>query len=298
MKKQLITALAAAAFTLPLATNATTITARADTATTAAVAAPTPNKYPQGILFPYSLLDEALSGNVDDHGNINYFQIKNDPSMAQFIDAISSADLTLFPTFNVDVTDPKTGKVTKTIIDHSAELVFWINAYNGLLIHTIAQQYPIKSIDNIKNFDTAKTHVVAGEKYSFEELREKIEKLDPRALFTLISGTKGGVLPARDAYRFTNLNANLDAAVRAFINDPNNISVNRIQNTVSVNEYFKQFNKAFILKKSRRKWGGIRYLISAYMDNGSDQRYLTNSEYELEFTVVSHELNDATHTSK
>jgi len=290
MKKSLLAALAVVAFVLPLTTNCTTLAARADGATPAAT-----HKYPQGILFPYSLLDAATNGNIDENGNINYLQIKGNASLNEFIDAVAHADVTQFPTFDVQITDPKTGRVSKTVTDHSAELVFWINAYNGCVIHTIAEQYPINSIDKIKDFDTAKTHVVAGEKYSFEELREKIQQFDPRALFTLISGTKSGVLPAKDAYRFTNLNANLDAAVRAFVNNPNNVTINRIQNQVSVNEYFKQFNDAFKPKNSRRQWGGIRYLLSAYTDRGSDQRYLTNSEYEIDFTVVKHDLNDKTH---
>jgi len=290
MKKSLLAALAVVAFVLPLTTNCMTLTARADGATPAAT-----HKYPQGILFPYSLLDAATNGNIDENGNINYLQIKGNASLNEFIDAVAHADVTQFPTFDVQITDPKTGHVSKTVTDHSAELVFWINAYNGCVIHTIAEQYPISSIDKIKDFDTAKIHVVAGEKYSFEELRKKIQQFDPRALFTLISGTKNGVLPAKDAYRFTNLNANLDAAVRAFINNPNNVTINRIQNQVSVNEYFKQFNDAFKPKNSRRQWGGIRYLLSAYTDRGSDQRYLTNSEYEIDFTVVKHDLNDKTH---
>ncbi|MEO6908998.1 MAG: DUF547 domain-containing protein [Abditibacteriaceae bacterium] len=289
MKKPLLAALVATAFVLPFTTNIA-VAAPGD-----AVAQATPIKYSQGILFPYSLLDEATRGNIDENGNINYFKIKDDPNMAQFIDAIAHADLVQFPTFNVTITDPKTGKANKTVVDHSAELVFWINAYNGSVIYTISQHYPLDSIDKIKDFDTAKTHVIAGDKYSFEELRKKIASFDQRALFTLISGTKGGVLPAKDAYRFTNLNANLDAAVRAFINDPNNITINRLQNKVTLNEYFKLFNDAFKPKNSRSQWAGIRYLISAYTDNGSDQRYLTNSEYEIEFAKVSHDLNEKTH---
>lgn len=288
MKKSLLAALVAVALVLPMTTNSTT-TARADDAAPAAT-----RKYPQGILFPYSLLDAATRGNIDDYGNINYLQIKDNKSIAQFIEAIAHADLTQFPTFEVQVTDPKTGRVTKTITDRSAELVFWINAYNGSIIHTIAQQYPISSIGKIKDFDTAKTHVIAGENYSFEDLRKKIQEFDPRALFTLISGTKGGVLPAKDAYRFTNLNANLDAAVRNFINNPNNVNINRIQNTVTLNEYFRQFDDAFKPKNDRSEWGGIRYLISAYTEKGSDQRYLTNSEYQIKFAIVNHDLNDYT----
>jgi hypothetical protein len=64
---------------------------------------------------------------------------------------------------------------------------------------------------------------------------------------------------------------------------------------VTINEYFKQFNDAFKPKNSRRQWGGSRYLLSAYTDRGSDQRYLTNSEYQIDFAIVKHDLNDKTH---
>lgn len=106
--------------------NDTTTAAYADTAAPVAK-----HKYPQGILFPYSLLDEATQGNIGDHGDINYLQIKDDTHLSQFIDAIAHADLVAFPTFEVKITDPKTGRLTKTVTDRSAELVFWINAYNG-----------------------------------------------------------------------------------------------------------------------------------------------------------------------
>lgn len=292
MKKELVAAIAVFAFVLPLTAGRPVIAAETDSATPAVT-----HKYPQGILFPYSLLDAATHGNIDDQGNINYLKIKDDKNLAQFMEAISNADLTQFPTFDVQVTDPKTGRVTKTVTDRSAELVFWINAYNGSVIYTIAQQYPIKSIDKIKNFDTEETHLIAGQKYSFENLRKKIAGFDPRALLTLISGTKGGVLPAKDAYRFTNLSANLDAAVRLFVNTPDNININRIQNTVTINDTFKLFDAAFAPKKDRRKWGGIRYLISAYVERGADQRYLTNSEYEIQFAPANHDLNDITHNN-
>lgn len=291
MKRHLLTVLLFTALALPFVASTAHAAEKADAPAKAAAE----RKYPQGILFPYSLLDAAIVGNIDQSGSVNYLELKDNASLATFIDAISKADLTQFPTFEVELKDPKTGKTKETITTHSAELVFWINAYNACIFHTIAQQYPIKSVDKIDNFDTAKTHLIAGKKYSFEELRKKIAEFDPRALFALTTGTRGGILPARNAYRYSHLNASLDAAVRLFVNYPNNVKVNRIQNTVRVNEYFKQLNDIFSPDNSRLDWAGIRYLISAYTDDGSDQRYLTNTEYQLEFIVVSNELNDNTH---
>jgi len=291
MKKQLIAAIAA----LMLALTLGTLPARADET---APQAETPHTYPQGILFPYSLLDAALAGNIDEYGNINYLKVKDDKNLANFIEAVGTADLKAFPTFDIDVTDPKTGRVTKTVTNRDAELVFWINAYNACVIHTITEHYPVKSVDKIDKFDTEKTHLIAGEKYSFAELRDKIAGFDPRALFALMSGSKGGFLPAKDAYRYSHINASLDAAVRVFVNNPNNVNVSRIQNTVHVNEYFKLINDAFkkvTKSKNSGRWAGIRYVISAYVEKGADQRYLTNGEYQLEFAIVSHELNDNTH---
>jgi hypothetical protein len=99
-------------------------TSAAVTGTTFSASSPTPpvttNNFAQGILFPYSILDKALIGNVDKSGNVDYVALKGNKNLELFLQAVATADLSHFPTFEVQP-DPKDkdGKVT---INRNAEL--------------------------------------------------------------------------------------------------------------------------------------------------------------------------------
>src|SRR4028119_2243251 len=61
----------------------------------------TANNFSQGILFPYSILDKALIGNVDKSGNVDYLALKGNKNLELFLQAVATADLSQFPTFEV-----------------------------------------------------------------------------------------------------------------------------------------------------------------------------------------------------
>lgn len=258
-----------------------------------AVAPLHPKDYPQGLLFPYSLIDTAFKGNVDLDGNVAYSNLKDNKSLENYVAAAAYADLSAFPVFDVYSTDNETGRKTKISKNHSAELVFWINTYNALMLSSIARVYPIKSIDLVKNFDTERTHRVAGKDYSFKELREKVASFgDPRALFALASGTAGGFLPSPTAIRYVELSSRLDSAVSVFVNDPRNIALNRIQNVVVVNPMLKDMDTPFA--KSRRfKWDGIRQILATYTEQRGNRSYFTTNEYRVDFGKSNRGINDS-----
>lgn len=252
-----------------------------------------PKDYPQGMLFPYSLLDNALAGNVDRSGNADYSKLQDNKYLSLFIQAIEHADLSQFPVFDVYVTDEKTGRESKTVKDHSPELVFWINAYNAFVLNDIAKAYPIKTIDEIKDFDSAKTHNVAGKNYSLKELREKIASFgDPRAMFALPSGTAGGFLPSPTAVRWSEFDARMNSAVQVFVNDPRNVRINRIQGKVTLNPVFKEVDEFFRSKHSRDKGEGIRKALAGYTNQGSNRSYFITSKYRIEYGQENRFIND------
>ncbi len=252
-----------------------------------------PKDYPQGMLFPYSLLDKALADNVDRNGNVDYSKLTDNKNLNLFIQAIEHADLSQFPTFEVYQTDEKTGRETKKVKDRSPELVFWINAYNAFILNDIAKAYPVKSIDEIKDFDTAQTHVVAGKKYSLKELREKIASFgDPRAMFALPTGTAGGFLPSPTAVRWSEFDARMNSAVRVFINDPRNVRINRIQGQVTLNPVFKEVDEFFGSKHKRNKGEGIRKALAAYTNQGSNRSYFITSKFRFDFGQDNRLIND------
>jgi hypothetical protein len=253
-----------------------------------------PKEFAQGPLFPFSLLDFALAGNVDLEGNISYTDLKNNKNLQWFLKAVATADLKQFPTFDVLETDPKTGRQSKVRKDRTSELVFWINAYNAHILNSIAEAYPVSSVDSIKNLDTAKTHVVAGQSYSLAEMRAKIVSFgDPRALFALTTGTSGGFLPAPTALRYEEFNDRLNQAVSLFVNDPRNVSINRLQNEVTVSSQLRDVSDAFKVG-GRMKYEGIRMVLAGYTQSRSDRGYFATTQFKINFKEASRMLNDRT----
>lgn len=296
------------ALTAPSA-NAQPANAQPANATSAANAQPAnapnvaqPREFLQGILFPYSLLDRALKGKVDKNGNVDYVALKGDKDLDLFLRAVATADLSKFPVLEVKplpddktaeapVKDGKDGKEAKPVLNRNAELVFWINAYNAHVLKALADAYPINGPDDIKDFDIAKTRLIAGQRWSFRDLRKKIVGFDPRALFALTNGTRGGPLLEARAYRFANLNAALEAATNIFVNDRRNVSVERIQNKVTLSDYFVEANELFTRRGDRKKLSGARSLLAAYSDKRANRSYFTTNDYRIEIKPADRSLN-------
>jgi hypothetical protein len=252
-----------------------------------------PTEFPQGVLFPYSLLDYALAGNVDPNGNVSYVNLKGNKYLLRFVRALSTADLKQFPVFDYMATDPKTGRDSIPKKDHTAELVFWINAYNAQILNTVASAYPIKSVDEIKDLDTAKTHIVAGKNYSLKEIKQKVADFnDPRAMFALTTCTAGGVLPMTSAMRTAGFDDELNAAVRTFVNDSRNVSVNRLQNVVTVSSTFQDVCTIYKVD-GRLKDDAIRTALAAYT-TGNGAGYFGSGSYKIDFKKANRALNDKT----
>ena len=259
-----------------------------------------PETFGQGVLFPVSLFDTALNERVNKEGEVNYAQLKGDENLEKFVRAVAAADVTKFPVFKaapVEEANPNaTKKEQAPQDDRSWELAFWINAYNAHFIKAIADAYPLSNVTTVKDFDKARTRVVAGQNLSFEQMRAKIAAFDPRALFALIDGTKSGPAMASQAYRWTGLSTLLDANISGFMNHPNNVQLTRIQNKVAVSEFLASVDEAFKPKGARRKWDGIRWLLTTYTQQRADRNFYAANEYEVLFTPRTYDLNNWTHS--
>ena len=244
-----------------------------------------------GVAFPYELLDVVLRRYVSPKGEMYYLKAKGDNDLDTFARAVAVADLGQFPSFPmpVDRNDPNKG----TYQDTSAELTFWINAYNGLRLKAICDLYPVSSLNQLKDFETAKTQTVAGKKYSFADLRDKIGKMDPRALFAITTGTEEGPGIPLAVFRFSRLSEQLELAAKSFVNDPNKVSTpDRLANKVQVSPYLKEVDPYFAGKSSRRKFGGIREVLGTYSASSVSRNYFVTGEYTINFTLINPKLNE------
>lgn len=294
MKKRIfLLPLAAALVATGVAANAQATPQAGTVITTAPVAAalPDPNNLTQGILFPYWILDRAFQGHLNRSGEVDYSALKGDPYLDIFVKGVAVADVSQFPVLPLPpLPDDKDAKPRQS---RAPEMVFWINAYNANVLKTVADAFPINNIGEIKDFDTAKTHRIAGQNYSFRELRQKIAGFDPRALFALTDGTKGGPLLAPAAYRLSGINDLLEIAVSNFVRDPRNVQVDRLKNTVYVNDFAKQANDAFAPdNKNDRKMTGVRNILAAYSDTRGGRNFLNTNDYKIELRSADRSIND------
>lgn len=245
-----------------------------------------------GVAFPYELLDGVLKRYVDKRGDIYYLKAKGDNDLDIFARAVAIVDLKQFPVFSspVSLTDPAKG----TVPDRTAELAFWINAYNGLRIKAIADRYPDLSTRVFKTLDTTKNQTVAGRAYSFAELRQKIGAMDPRALFALMSGTKDGPSAPIGAFRFFGLNRQLDQSVQVFVSDLNKVAApDRLTNSVEVSPFLAEVDAYFKPNKSsRRKSEGVRRVLSTYSARNGSRSYFATNEYTINFSLANSKLNE------
>lgn len=243
------------------------------------------------IAFPYELLDGYLHRYVDKKGNVYYLKAKGDNDLDTFVRAVAVADVSNFPVFSnpVDPNDPTKG----VMADNSAELTFYINAYNGLRLKTIADLYPRVSGSDLDSLDKVKNLTIAMRQTSFFELREKIGKTDPRALFALMSGTEDGPSAPFTVYRFSRLGQQLNAAVKGFVNDPTKVSPpDRLANKVEVSPYLAEVEPFFKPSRSRRKNAGVREVLSTFTSSSASKGYFTTSEYSVNFSQGNSKLND------
>jgi len=119
-------------------------------------------------------------------------------------------------------------------LDRDHQLAFWINLYNALTVHTVAQAYPVQSIRDI---DISPGFLadgpwgkeltsVEGEPLTLNDIEHRIIRPlwgDPRIHYALNCASIGCPNLERRGFRAVDLDAMLDAAARNFVNSPRGV---------------------------------------------------------------------------
>ena len=243
-------------------------------------------KLGQGVAFPYEILSRVLAKGVNKNGEVNYGFIKGDNDLDVFVRAVGLAQMDNFPVFkNKDENG-------KEVLDQRQPLAFYINAYNALFLQAVTAAYPVSNVSDIADLNTKK-RLVAGEQISLDELRKKIVALDPRAIFVLMDGTRNGPRALQSAVLGYNLNIDLNAAIKAFVDDPTRVAPpSRIDNEVTVSPWLQSVDAYFKGNSARRKGDGIRALLAGYTSNGASQRYFGAGAYTIRYLPAQKGLNE------
>ena len=125
----------------------------------------------------------------------------------------------------------------------------WINTYNLLVIHTVIQNYPLKSPLDVKGFFDKKTHQIAGRSITLNDIENNLLRntfQDPRLHFVLVCGAKGCPPLVSEAYRPSRLEEQLSRQTKLAINGTF-IKVNSKKKKVQVSQIMEWYKTDFLL---------------------------------------------------
>jgi len=148
------------------------------------------------------------------------------------------------------------------------KLAFWINAYNILAIDLVNAHYPIDGIKQIGSFFSPvwklEVATIEGRSISLGAIEHEIlRKMDePRIHGAIVCASISCPSLARTPYRSAHLDADLSAAMRRWLANPEKgISIDRQNRVVRLSKIFDWFEDDF---DSR---GGVLETIAPYLES-------------------------------
>ncbi len=120
---------------------------------------------------------------------------------------------------------------------------FWINFYNVNIIKLLVENYPIKSINYIREPFKNETLDFTGNKISLDLIEHKVLRNlgDPRVHFALYSTATSSPVLKRTAYTAETLDLDLDVATRTFLDDETKNKINLKGSSLSkIFEWYKE----------------------------------------------------------
>ncbi len=140
-------------------------------------------------------------------------------------------------------------------------LAYFINLYNALTVRLILDHYPLGSIRDLRDPWGQQLVTIGGKGYSLDAIEHQVLRRmeEPRIHFALNCASLSCPVLQPHAFTEAGLNAQLDAAARAFINDP---ARNRIApQSASLSRIFQWYAGDF---KGPR--GGLIDFLNTYLD--------------------------------
>ena len=116
----------------------------------------------------------------------------------------------------------------------SEQFAYWVNLYNAVTVRTVLENYPVESIRDINDgllspgpWDRALVRI-EGEPVSLNDIESRILRplwQDPRIHYVVNCASVGCPNLDKTAYRADDLEARLERAARAYINNPRGVRV-------------------------------------------------------------------------
>lgn len=213
-------------------------------------------------------LDALLRAHVRG-GGVDYSGFCGSPELRAFLLDVANADPT-------------------RATSRAERLAFLINAYNALAIAGILDGSSPETLWGRHRFFQRARHPVAGERITLWDLEHaRIRPLgEPRIHFALVCASASCPRLASRAWRPATLEAELEAATRAFVNDPTRNRFDAGARTAHLSRIFDWYTEDFV-----RDGESVATYVARYVADPELARDLLAGDWRVEFLPYDWSLN-------
>jgi len=184
------------------------------------------------LIFPKDDFAAVLKSHTDSTGMVDYKSLKRDSAMLYSF--LGKTSHLLSAAYNR--------------LDRNERLAYWINVYNAQTMKVIIDNYPKKSIQEIKGAWDRITFMAAGRKLTLDGLENDIlrkEFNEPRIHMALVCAAVSCPPLRSEPYSGEKLEEQLADQSRRFLADPGNFRIDAGQGVLYLSSIFKWFGDDF-----------------------------------------------------
>ena len=223
--------------------------------------------------FSHDLFDQVLQEHVNAAGQVNYTKLKANPEkLEKYLDLLAVAK--------------------PTELSYNAQLAFWVNAYNALVIKGVIDHYPTTSVRKVKwfgGFFYRLKFQVAGKTYTLNQIEHDIirtEFVDPRVHFVLVCASTSCPPIENRAFSAEDIEERLETATLNFINKPEHVKLDRAEHRVYPSKIFKWYENDFY-----EGYDGVADFLADYLPP-EDTDFVSAADVEFHYLDYDWTLND------
>lgn len=162
---------------------------------------------------------------------------------------------------------------------------FYINAYNLLVINSIVNYYPVKSVLDIEGMFDKEKHKIAKKELTLNQLEKEVifaNFNDARLHFALVCGAVGCPVLRNAAFMPENLEQDLDLKVKTDLDNPHFIRQEKGNKKIFLSKIFQWYEKDFgKVVDFINKYKSEKIATDSYIDYYEYDWKLNEKKYKL-----------------